>query len=165
MDNEIIASVKGLNGIVKVFSDKVVISRKTAMGFVTQGIKGDREIFFSDIKSIEFKKATMMANGYIQFITNIETARNQKVGLIGTTRQASEDPNSVIIRAFSKKTVQDSIKVYEKSTELLKDYKDSVSSKVNFSATDEIKKYKELLDLEIITQEEFEMKKKSLLDL
>ena len=35
----------------------------------------------------------------------------------------------------------------------------------NLSAADEIKKYKELLDLGIITQEEFDQKKKQLLNL
>lgn len=41
----------------------------------------------------------------------------------------------------------------------------SLNSADDSNSFDELKKFKELLDLEIITQEEFEMKKKSLLDL
>ena len=38
------------------------------------------------------------------------------------------------------------------------------STKSNVSAADELKKYKELLDLGVLTQEEFEAKKKELLE-
>lgn len=165
MKDKCLVSVKGLNGVVNIYDDRVVISRKTAMGFVFQGIKGDREIYFADIKSIEFKKATMMANGYIQFITNAEMSRNQQVGVLGSKVEATKDPNAVIIRAFSKDTVNRSIEVYETASKILKQFKDNSNRNVNpsISAADEIKKFKELLDLDIITQEEFESKKKELL--
>ena len=42
-------------------------------------------------------------------------------------------------------------------------HKDSSQSVTVFSPADEIRKYKELLDLNVITQEEFESKKKELL--
>ena len=48
---------------------------------------------------------------------------------------------------------------YNNSTE------DTKETKVQISAADEIKKYKELLDIGVITQEEFDAKKKELLGL
>ncbi|EPI04649.1 hypothetical protein D920_00189 [Enterococcus faecalis 13-SD-W-01] len=48
---------------------------------------------------------------------------------------------------------------------LLKEDSEKTSTKQNFSASDEIRKFKELLDEEIITQEEFDLKKKELLNL
>jgi len=35
-------TIKCTNGLLKVYEDKAVISRNTAMGFVTQGLKGDK---------------------------------------------------------------------------------------------------------------------------
>ena len=166
MNNKVIVEVKGLNGIIKIFDDRVVISRKTATGFLMQGIKGDRTIYFSDIKSIEYKKPTMMANGYIQFITNAEMAKNQKVGLLGSTVEATKDPNTVIVRAFSKETVRKSEEVYNEATKILSKYKQTINfSHSNSSDADEILKFKNLLDQGIITEEEFLLKKKNILGL
>lgn len=52
-DDEVLAKVKGTGGIVYVFSDRVVISRKSITVFFGQGIKGDKTIYFKDIKVIE----------------------------------------------------------------------------------------------------------------
>lgn len=156
-----LARVKGSNGIVEVYENKVVISRKTATGLLLQGIKGDREIFFADIKSIEFKKATILANGYIQFITNAEMSKNQKVGLLGTSLNAAKDPNAVIIRAFNKQTVADSLKVYEESKRMLEQFK--TGRNVSVSPADELRKFKSLLDDGIITRSDFDFKKRDLL--
>lgn len=40
MSKNSLVSFKGLNGSLEVFEDRVVISRKTAMGFSFKGIKG-----------------------------------------------------------------------------------------------------------------------------
>lgn len=45
------------------------------------------------------------------------------------------------------------------------DVKDQAKGTASFGAADELKKYKELLDMEIITQDEFDFKKKQLLNL
>lgn len=42
-----LASIKGTNGVLFVFEDHVVISAKSTMGFLRQGFKGDREIYFN----------------------------------------------------------------------------------------------------------------------
>lgn len=158
---ECLISVKGLNGVLSVYEDKITISRKTAAGFLMQGIKGDRDIYFKDIKSIEFKKATMLANGYIQFITNAELATNQKVSLLGTSKEAYEDPNTLIIRAFNKDTVKKSVEAYDVSIKMLKAYKAGESK--SSSKAEELREFKALLDEGIITQEDFDAKKKELL--
>ena len=115
MNGEILAQVKGTGGIVYVYSDHVVISRKSITGFIEKGIKGDKTIYFKDIKAIEYKKPTFWANGYIQFVTNMELAANQKVGILGTKLEALKDPNAVILRAIKKKL----FKMEKKSIKLL----------------------------------------------
>lgn len=45
---------KGSNGTIFAYKNKAVISRKGFMGHFSQGIKGNRTIFYKDIKSVEF---------------------------------------------------------------------------------------------------------------
>lgn len=167
MSKNKLVGFKGLNGILEVYEDRIVISRKTAMGFFFQGNKGNREIYFSDIKAIEFKKPTIYSNGYLQFITNAESTQNQKVGIMGTKLEASKDPNAIIVRAFNKKTVEKSVEAYDKATEILNKYKGTTQTTHTppLSNADEIKKYKALLDDGVITQEEFDNKKQQLLNI
>lgn len=39
--------LKCTNGLLKVYEDRVTISRKTVMGFVSQGLKGDKTFFIA----------------------------------------------------------------------------------------------------------------------
>ncbi|KGH33744.1 hypothetical protein [Lactococcus cremoris] len=50
---------KGANGQVEAYDDKIVITRKGFLGVVTQGLKGDRTIYYSDLKGIEYKKTNI----------------------------------------------------------------------------------------------------------
>lgn len=163
--DDILAQVKGTGGIVYVFSDHIEISRKSITGFIEQGIKGDKSIYFKDIKAIEYKKPTMWANGYIQFITNMELAKNQSVGVLGTKTSATKDPNAVILRAFKKEVIKNAELVYKISMEQWEKSKEQKPASSPLSGPDEIVKYKKLLDEDIITKEEFEAKKKQLLGL
>lgn len=157
---------KGANGQLEAYEDKVVIKRKGVLGVLSQGIKGDRTIYYNDIKSVEYKKPTLMANGYIQFITNIELANTSNVNIIGlTTNAALKDPNTIILRAFKKENVLKYEEIKEFILEKISEVNNSkVSKRVSTSAT-EIKEFKELLDSGVITQEEFDLKKKQLLNL
>lgn len=161
-------TVKGTNGTIIADDDKVTISRKGFIGFATQGIKGNRVIFYKDMRSIEYKKPTIWANGYIQFITNAELATSSKTNLIGgTSKDALKDPNLVILRAFKKKMVNEGQELYESVLSKLDEYKqnDVHSFSNNNSTADEIIKFKKLLDDNVITQEEFDKKKTELLNM
>lgn len=164
-DDEVLAKVKGTGGIVYVFSDRVVISRKSITVFFGQGIKGDKTIYFKDIKAIEYKKPTVWANGYIQFIANMELATNQTVEILGTALKALKDPNAVILRAIKKEVVQNVEAVYQVAVQQWKNSKVEKQKHPLLDPADEIAKYKKLLDDGTITKEEFEAKKKQLLNL
>ena len=162
--SELKYTARGSNGQVEAYDDKIVIKRKGFFGIAAQGIKGDRTIYYTDLKGIEYKKPTMLANGYIQFITNIELANDSNVTIIGTSSvEALKDPNTVILRAFKKNNVIQ----YEKLHDFVMDkFNESKESSVNtpmFSNADELKKFKDLLDLGVITQEEFDLQKKKIL--
>lgn len=156
--------VKGTNGEITADYEKVVISRKTIGGFLSQGIKGERVIYYHDLKSIEYKKPTILANGYIQFITNIELATNVKNGILGTKSAALHDQNIIILRAFNKKTVSDGEKINKFMQSKLHEAKIAyVNNASSNSDADELIKFKKLLDAEIITKDEFDKKKKQIL--
>ena len=90
--------VKGHNGQLELTADSVLIRRKGALSFMTQGLKGEKSIALTSISSIQFKDAGMMTSGYIQFafIGGHET----KGGLFNAT----SDENTVM---FTRKQQSD----------------------------------------------------------
>ncbi len=157
-----VKELKCTNGILKVYEDKVVISRKTAMGFISQGLKGDKVFFYYDLSSVEYKKPSMLANGYMKFITAGTKETKQNIGFLGaTTKEALKDENTLILRAFNKEVPNESEKLYHYILSKIEASKKTESS--GSSSAEEIMKFKKLLDDGIITEEEFEKKKQELL--
>ena len=155
--------LKCTNGILIVYDDRIAISRRTVLGFFSQGLKGDKTFFYKDLSSVEYKKPSVFANGYIKFIVAGTKETNQKIGFLGnTTLEASKDPNTLILRAFNKEIPQKSEEIYNFIIEKIKECKTNTIQN-NISNADEIMKFKKLLDKGIITQEEFERKKQELL--
>ena len=146
-------SVKGVNGQIELLPNKVRIKRKGAMGFLTQGLKGDKEILISQISSIQFKKATGFTNGYIQFA--FIGGQEAKGGLF----QATQDENTVMFNTFHKEEFQELKEAIEQKLEEL--HKPESSS----SHLNDLEKLAELRDKGIITEEEFNAKKKQILGL
>ena len=112
---------KGSNGTVFAYKNKAVISRKGFIGHISQGIKGNRTIFYRDIKSVEFKKPKLYSNGYIQFITSAELATPKNT--FWTSEKFWKDPNTVIFRSFQKKMASDFTKLYEYVMDNIENYK------------------------------------------
>ena len=154
--------LKCANGILKVYEEKVVISRNTFGGFISQSLKGDRTIFYNDLIGIEYRKPTIMVNGYIKFIIAGVQETHQNMGKLNAIAlNVSRDPNALILRAFNKEVPKKSEEINNYILEKIQ--KQKTSNTNNISSADEIMKFKELLDQGIITQEEFEKKKKELL--
>lgn len=155
--------LKCTNGILIVYEDRVIISRKTALGFFSQGLKGDKTFFYKDLSSIEYKKPSIFANGYIKFVTAGTNEVKQNIGFLGnTTLEASKDSNALILRAFNKDIPKESEEIYNFILKRIREYKTN-NIQHNISNADEIMKFKKLLDEGIITKEEFENKKQELL--
>ena len=56
MSSDII--LKGINSILEVYETKIIIKTKGILGFMTKGLKGDKEIPYKSITAIQFKPAT-----------------------------------------------------------------------------------------------------------
>lgn len=143
---------------IQVYDDKVVLSVKAGLGsFFTGNISdGEKTIYYCDCIGIQFKKSGFQI-GYLQFETaggimnnRVNNFFNENTFTWETTQQSNEKMEEVA--KYTKERVD-----Y---------YKSAHNAPVVATTTaDEIKKYKELLDMGIISQEEFDAKKKQLLGL
>lgn len=144
---------KGHNGQIETFEDRIVISRKGALGFLTQGIKGDKAIPFSSITAVQFKDAGFL-NGYIQFTVKGGIESRSGVGAAGS------DENTVMFRQGKQAEEFSRLRALVETK--------IMSAKANngpVSAADELEKFAALRDRGIITVEEFQQKKRALLGL
>ena len=147
----VLLEAKGVNGQLALLEGRVRLSKKGVLGFLTQGLKGDKEIAISSISSIQWKKASGLTNGYIQFA--FQGGAEAKGGLL----QATKDENTVMFR-----------KAQQPKFEAIRDEVQrriaSGPGPTNASSTaDELKKLAELRDQGILTSGEFETQKKKLL--
>lgn len=131
--------------------------------------------YFKEYSGIDFVRANMNSQfAQVVFLTGMN-AKNRTVGLdFGAAQNlnAMNDTNRILfcsgMFSFSK-TNDFANAVANEIREAFENYKDNdvveVSGSSAVSAADEIKKFKELLDMGIITQAEFDAKKKQLLGL
>lgn len=151
--DRILKEAKGVNGQLELLEEKIRIKRQGVMSFLTQGLKGDKEILIKQISSIQFKKATAFTNGYIQFafLGGVET----KGGLF----DAVDDENTIMFN-----------KGQQTSFEEIKSMIESRISEIENQTTtkqsiNDLEKLAELKEKGIITAEEFNAKKKQILGL
>lgn len=130
---------------------------------------GDFVWFFKSYMTIQWTPASL-ATQFAQLI--FITPENADRYISASNLHSAVDVNRIMFCSgiFSYAKANDYVK--ELHSEILKAFNDFKSKEYNkkeahseSSVADEIKKYKELLDIGAITQEEFENKKKKLLDL
>lgn len=130
--------------------------------------------YFKDYNGIDMVKASMNSQfGQVVFLTGINS-KNRAVGIdLGASqnRNAMNDTNRILFCSgmFSfGKTNKFADTVASEIRKVFENYKtnsDEKESGQTLSVADEIKKFKDLLDSGIISQEEFDTKKKQLLRL
>jgi len=130
-------------------------------GFWAGGLKGEKKLFYRNISAVNIKNASTFSQGFLQFTLHGSPERNSIFGSIGL----ANDENSIIfsnkdniIMQELKRFVEE--KISEASAPVVS--QTVISEK---SAAEQIKEFKELLDLGVITEEEFNQKKKQLLNL
>lgn len=153
MKREIVIKSPGKT-IIKLNNESLTICRKGLLNLSNMGLKGDKTISFRNISAIQLKKPGL-TNGYIQF--TILGGRESRAGIFAATK----DENTVM---FSRKYYTDMLNLKKFIEHQQNSIFDNTSS-VQISPADEVLKLKDLLDKNIITLEEFELKKKELLKL
>jgi hypothetical protein len=152
MNGKPIKILKGVNGQLLIFEDRVEITRKGALSKFTQGFfKGDKTIYIHQITSIQVKKGGL-TNGYIQF--SLGGGNESTKGIL----DAVKDENTVMFSLHNNDLAAEIKQYIEKAMPLSK----TPASISNIA--DEVRKLKILLDEGILTQEEFDKQKKRLLE-
>ena len=144
---------EGIGGQVLLFPNTVRIVRKGLRALMLQGMKGDKEIQITSISAIQFKRAGMLTNGYIQFsfIGGVES----KKGLF----DATQDENTIMFGSKQQPAFE-AIKI------AIENRRSSPASNTQSSSSiADLEKLAELRDKGIINQSEFDQKKKQILGL
>ncbi len=145
----------GINGKVLLFKDVVRIKRIGVGSVLSGASKVEKDILISQIVSIQFKKAGLFNNGYIEFILLHNHERHNKdsdyeiYDSIVTYRPGQQNAFEAFREALEAKLTSGLNKAPSVATTDL----------------DELDKLASLRDRRVITEDEFNRKKKQLLGL
>jgi hypothetical protein len=134
----------------------VILKHKGVLNFFAMGLKGDKTIYYNDITAIQFRKAGVMS-GHIQF--TLKGGIEDKGGAFSAT----SDENTITIVSSVNDLAEDVVNYINSKIREFKTMSNKPQVVNNISGADELKKFKQLLDEGIITQEEFDFKKKQIL--
>lgn len=125
---------------------------------VRGGALGGKKIKIVDLTSVQYREPAGMTVGFIQF------AFPGSVESKGGISKAINDENTIPVQPTDASLAHEIVDYIERRRDELRQGSTAIPVQA-LSPADEIKKYKGLLDEGIITQEEFDVKKKQLLGL
>lgn len=153
--------VNNLGKILDVYDNKVVFSSTKSTSTVVTGLvfgtsvtQGEKTIYYKDAIGVQYKPSSIV-DGYIQ----VETAAG------GVTSSSSQYGGENSIQFSGKERNAEAETIVDFIKKKIEEIKNAPVGGVvqQLSPAEELKKFKELLDEGIITQEEFDKKKKELL--
>ena len=159
MVDELLLRYTGYNGHVDLYENKVKLSHKNNLASkLAVGFIADKEIYLKNISGIQYKPGGLTV-GYIQF--SFSGGHESK---FNHQRDVLYDENSIcFMKPQNQEFLELKAKIEEKMA-LAHSTQATVVEEVS-PAADEIRKLAELRDQGILTDEEFQAKKKQLLGL
>ena len=160
-NQDLVYTIDGVRGRhIDIYVDKVVITTRVTLGSIIthNATDGEKTIYYSDCVGVQFKQSKLTI-GYLQLETASSSGNNKKSNFF--------DENS-----FTFDTTVISNERMEEVANYIKNRMDAVKNGTttpvpsninNVSVADELLKFKQLLDMGVITQEEFERQKDKLL--
>jgi len=149
--SEVIMRAKGSTGELELLRDRVRIKRRGAVASLLHGFKGDKDILLEEISSVEFKRPGLVYEGYLQLV--FIGSQDSKGGVY----QAVGDANTVMFKRRQEPAFLAMKEAIEERIEELRRPAPAGGS------LDDLEKLAELRDRGIVTEEEFEAKKRQLL--
>lgn len=152
MNNNDQKEFKGYNGTL-ILTDTGVVIKRGAKGFLLGGgmLRGDKTIPYSSIVAVQMKKAGLVA-GYLQL--TLKGGSEAKSGLF----QSTTDENTVNFHSGKNK-------IFEEAKQLIEERINESGQVRKNSDIDDLEKLAALKEKGIISEEEFNAKKKSILGL
>jgi hypothetical protein len=150
---DVILRARGVNSEVELLEGVVRIRRRSVFGFFAQAGKFEKDILISEMSSIQFKKAGILADGYIQFTF-------AHAGSSGTA-DLRRDENTVIFHGGQQKAFEALRQALEESIASRRRGSGSRAS----TDLDELEKLASLRDKGVLSEEEFSRKKRQILGL
>lgn len=144
---------KGVNGQITFDGATVVIRREGFFGRTSHG-RSEKSLAVKSIGAVQFKPATALVNGHIQFSVSGESSRHS-IGF-GRSQDAAKDENAVIFKKNQSpefEVIRDAIRAAQASGE---------SPAPDLA--DQLAKLAVLRDQGVLTGDEFEAKKAQLLE-
>ena len=153
----------GGKSIIKIDGNTLTISRPGLMSKMSLGFTGDKTVMINQISGEQIKKVGL-ARGYIQFI--MAGTKEAKSGIIG----GKIDENIVYSDSFFKNKNNQINSNFEEIKKYIEEFNSNQNGNTTIiqnvkSPAEQVKELKELLDMGAISQEEFDKKKKELLNL
>ncbi len=156
MEEKIVMQISTALAELKVYEDHCVLTAKknaVSLLITNKFFAGDKKFYYSDLTSVQFRDPGMITDGYMEF--EYPGSRS------GNSSGAYSSENAI---AFSKKDSDKMKEIFNYIDGKIREYKNKGNVTVQqLSPADELKKFKELLDAGILTQEEFDAKKKELI--
>lgn len=145
-------TMKGIGELLEVYEDKVAITPKGAMGFLSKGLKGTKTIPFFSITAIQFKKSGL-TSGYLQFTVSggIESR--------GGVFAAALDENTFMFKGQNDLALEIKDYIEKRLRELHSPQAISSGS----SISEDLQKLADMKTKGILSEEEFQAAKKQLL--
>ena len=147
----------------RVYENKCIFKVNITVGSIlTQNATdGEKTIYYSDVIGVQFKPSGL-AIGYLQLETASSSGNNKTSNFFNENSFTYEPQN------ITNEEMEKVVAYIRERVEACKEAKNNpviAAPVAAVSVADEIKKFKELLDMGAITQEEFDAKKKQLLGL
>lgn len=147
----------------RVYENKCIFKVSITVGSIlTQNATdGEKTIYYSDVIGVQFKPSGL-AIGYLQLETASSSGNNKTSNFFNENSFTYEPQN------ITNEEMEKVVAYIRERVEACKEAKNNpviAAPVAAVSVADEIKKFKELLDMGAITQEEFDVKKKQLLGL
>ena len=147
---------EGTNGTLRVNHSTIELIRK-GMTARLLGLRGNKEILISSINAIQFKEPAMLTNGFIQFV--FSGSSESKGGVFDATK----DENSIV---FTKKHLKQFALLRDVINQKRDDLRNTKAETTVLPQTNnyaDLEKLAELRDKGILTEEEFDAKKRQIL--
>lgn len=151
LSQAVFRELRGAQKILTVYEDRIALTQmKNTRAFLSQNwTKGTKEIYFSNMTSVQYREPTTWLLGYIQFeVHGVGSANNF---------------NSENSWTFESDMAEQAHRVVDYVRNKLSELKNNEGNSAPLSTADELLKFKNLLDAGVITPEEFDRKKNELL--